>query len=119
MKTTLSYPFTPDQLRRAMDCANSDRKLSYGLNILMTGLVGSHLFKEMTELEWDALFNSTSPTPKRLRGSLEADLQIPKDGKIETWLHRYIRTLNLGELIRLIQFITASELSYPQDKIMI
>merc|ERR1719494_1723539 len=85
----------------------------------MTGLEESHLFKEMTSFEWDSLYNRTIPTAKRLIAALEVDSRIAKDGKIETWFHRYIRTLNRGELRKITQFITASDLLYPQDKIMV
>ena len=61
-----------------------------------------------------SLYLVTKPTPENIIQSIESEYSSPKDGKITTWLHRYIRGLSNEKLILFLRFVTASSTIQPK-----
>ena len=61
-----------------------------------------------------SLYLVTKPTPENIIESIESEYSSPKDGKITTWLHRYIRGLSNEKLILFLRFVTASSTIQPK-----
>ena len=70
-----------------------------------------------TSEELDALYEVSVPTPGRVIELLETDEKVKQDGKITTWLHRFVR--NTYHLKTFLRFVTGAELLHSHSSIQV
>jgi len=88
-----------------------------GMQSLVNGMGG--FWKKITPDMFDALFSAIKPTPEKVIDSLDVNEICSQDGKITTFLHRYIRSCSQSELETLIRFITGTTCLPPNTVIKV
>jgi hypothetical protein len=74
---------------------------------------------KLSEDNIDSIFLLVRPNAESFIAALVTNEQSKQEGKVVTWLHRYIRACTGLELSRLIRFITGSPCLSPNSKIKV
>ena len=93
------------------------RNSNYAFHKIVEGMGG--FWRKVSKQMFSSLYTVTKPTPENIINSLESEYNSPKDGRITTWLHRYIRGLSDEKLILFLRFVTASSTIQPNLSIQL
>ena len=93
------------------------RNPCFAMQRLITGM--GKFWKSCTKSILDAVLMSAIPDSEKLINSLITTESTKQEGKIITWLHRFIRCCSQSELNRLLRFITGSQCLNPHKKIKV
>ena len=85
----------------------------------MAGFEEFPLLHQMKEKHFDAIYRTTELTATRIISQMDCEELSAADGKITTWLHRYLRSLDQPSLKLIVRYITATECLFPWDTIAV
>jgi len=85
----------------------------YPMQSFVKGL--GNFWSKVTPDQFDALYYCTIPTADGVIGNLIVLEQTNQEGKIVTWLHRYIRSCTKDKLAKFLRFITGCEAFAPNS----
>ena len=93
------------------------KKPAWSFQAIIEGM-GS-FWKNVTPEMIDSLYEISLPTSQKILDSLDEDENSPQDGRISTWLRRYIRSSNQQKLKCFMRFISGSEVLLPNSVIKV
>lgn len=79
----------------------------FSMKSLVTGM-GTFWGKISKEILLDALYQTSAPSPENAINSLVYEENTSQEGKVITWLHRFIRSCSKEQLIKFIRFVTGA-----------